>query len=308
MRMGNEYLPTTPFDLYELHLLQLVARHGSFTVAAGAAGLTQSAMTRQVQGVEVRLGVPLFERTTRRVKTTPAGEFLLRETAGLAGNLDALLRRLREDFTDAPKEVRVGVAQTISVAFLPGFFAAQKLRQPRVQLRITHQASATLLARLEVNELDVAILCPPARLPPSLRISHRFTDAFDLILPPDAKAPTQDLRRKPATWREWLAAQSWLLIHEASNTGTRLRGWLKKRGWQTGAATELDSFDLIINLVALGQGVSLVPQRSLALYGRQKKVQRFTVPERFQREIVIVTRRNPPLTAHVEAFVENVLF
>ncbi len=304
----NEFLPTTPFDLYELHLLHLVARHGSFTRASQEAGLTQSAVTRQVQGVEARLGVNLFARTTRRVMLTAAGEFLLRETARFVGDLDALLRRLREDFAEAPREVRVGVAKTISVAYLPGFFAAQQRRQPEIRLRITHAPSTRLLESVEANELDVAFLSPPRRLPAALRVVHRFSDAFDLILPPNWVPPAAHLKHKPARWREWLSQQSWLLIHEDSNTGIRLRAWMKKRGWLAPEAAEADNFDLIINLVALGQGASLVPQRALALYGRKRKLQRFTVPERFERELVAVVRRHPSAPPHVEAFVENVLF
>ena len=73
MQETHQYLATVPFDIYELHLLNLVAAHGSFTKAAAAAGLTQSAITRQVQGVESRLGLALFERTTRQVVATDAG-------------------------------------------------------------------------------------------------------------------------------------------------------------------------------------------------------------------------------------------
>jgi DNA-binding transcriptional LysR family regulator len=308
MHIVNEYLPTTPFDLYELHLLHLVARHGSFTAAAHEAGLTQSAITRQVQGVESRLGVPLFHRTTRNVRVAPAGAFLLRETSRVIGDLDALLRRLREQFTDAPREVRVGVAKTISVAYLPGFFAAQRRRQPDVRLRVSHESSQVLLERLESNDLDVAILCPPRRLPSGLSVTHRFADAFDLILPPDWTPPARDLRGKPVRWRDWLCERPWLLIHEESNTGARLRSWMKKRGWLKAEATEMDNFDLIINLVALGQGASLVPQRALALYGRRRKFLRFAVPDRFTREIVAVARQRPPLPSHVKQFVENILF
>ena len=69
----NEFLATGPFDLYELQLFHLVAEHQNFTKAGRAAGLTQSAITRQIRGMEDRLGVVLFERTTRHVRLTPAG-------------------------------------------------------------------------------------------------------------------------------------------------------------------------------------------------------------------------------------------
>src|ERR1043165_9920292 len=86
MHAMNELLATGPFDLYELQLFHLVAEHRNFTKAGQAAGLTQSAITRQIAGMETRLGVPLFERTTRSVNLTAAGAGLYaRSGAILAG-------------------------------------------------------------------------------------------------------------------------------------------------------------------------------------------------------------------------------
>ncbi|HVK58398.1 MAG TPA: LysR family transcriptional regulator, partial [Candidatus Kapabacteria bacterium] len=53
----HRFLSTVPFDLYELSLFHLVVKHRSFTKAAEIAGLTQSAITRQMQGVENSLGI-----------------------------------------------------------------------------------------------------------------------------------------------------------------------------------------------------------------------------------------------------------
>ncbi len=308
MQETHQYLATVPFDIYELHLLQLVAAHGSFTKAAAAAGLTQSAITRQVQGVEARLGLALFERTTRQVVVTDAGAFLLKEGARLIGDVDSVLQQLRARFSDVAKEVRLGVSKTISFSHLPGIVAAQRKRCPDVGLRVMHESSEVLLSKLDGNAIDVAVLCPPRRLPPSLRVVHRFSDVFELIVPPDLLPPSTSPDKKPAQWNEWLRSQSWLLIHEGSETGARLRSWMKRRGWPGAVVTELDSFDLIVNLVSLGQGVSLVPQRTLALYARRRRVQRFVMGDRFTRELVVLTRRNPKPPAHVLEFVENVLF
>ncbi len=56
----HRFLSTVPFDLYELALFHLVVKHRSFTKAAEIAGLTQSAITRQMQGVENSLGIQLL--------------------------------------------------------------------------------------------------------------------------------------------------------------------------------------------------------------------------------------------------------
>src|ERR1051325_6915988 len=183
MRNMHRFLSTVPFDLYELYLFHLVVKHRSFTKAAELAGLTQSAITRQMQGIESSLGLDLLERTTRSVRVTAAGEFLYRESARLLGDVEHSLQRLREEFGGAKKEVRVGVSRSIGLAYLPAFFHANLRRQPEIACRVSHQPSSAILAALEVNELDIGFLCPPRRLPRTIRATHRFEDAFTLIAP-----------------------------------------------------------------------------------------------------------------------------
>jgi DNA-binding transcriptional LysR family regulator len=71
---------------------------------------------------------------------------------------------------------------------------------------------------------------------------------------------------------------------------------------------QLDSFDLIITLVSLGMGVSFVPMRALALYGQKKSLVRLPLPDRFEREIVVMMRRHRKQPQHLAEFVKNVLF
>jgi DNA-binding transcriptional LysR family regulator len=304
----NEFLLTAPFDIYELHLFHLVAKHRSFTKAAEIAGLTQSAVTRQVQGIEMSLGLALFERTTRSVELTPAGTALWRESGRLLGDIDRTLKTLREDYAGAKKVIRVGVSRSVGLAYLPGFFHANLRRAPQVGYRVSNRSSAEILSALESNELDLGVLCPPRRLPPTVRVTHRFKDAFVLIGSADAAEQfSAALQNKPRRLA-WLNAQNWLLLDERSNTGRQLRTWLTRQGCRAEAAMQLDSFDLIINLVALGMGVGFVPARALALYHRKRKLRRFPWPDRFVRELVVVVRRHRDLPDHLAQFIDNVLF
>src|SRR5260370_25800654 len=107
MRVMHRFLSTVPFDLYELALFHLVVKHRSFTKAAEVAGLTQSAITRQMQGIENSLGIQLLERTTRNVRVTPAGEFVYREAARLLGDVQQSLAPLAQKIPGARKEGRV---------------------------------------------------------------------------------------------------------------------------------------------------------------------------------------------------------
>lgn len=303
--MQHEFLKSVPFDLFELHLLHLVADRGSFTHAGAAARLSQSAITRQIQGIEERLGVTLFERTTRRLSLTPAGRFLLRETAHILGDVDASIRRIREEFTNAPKLVRTGISRTISLAYLPGFFFANRRRHPEVEITVTHEAGNAILEKIESDALDVGVLCAPDRLPPNLTLAHRFRDDFVLITPEGTAPPPLGEKAK---WKPWIEAQNWLLIDSQSRTGSLLDEWTARQKWKTRAAMEMDNFDSIIQLVALGMGASFVPHRALALHIRKRGLRRHLTPARFSRELVVVTRRskNPP--SHVAEFVRRILF
>ncbi|HUA64263.1 MAG TPA: LysR family transcriptional regulator [Alphaproteobacteria bacterium] len=302
----NQFLRTAPFDLYELSLFDLVVKHQSFTKAAAEAGLTQSAITRQIQGVENSLGVQLLERTTRMVSLTKAGEFLFQESSRLLGDVGESLRRLTEDFANAKKEIRVGVSHSVCLAHLPGFLHANLHRQSKIKYSVFYQSGTDILAGLEVNELDLGILCPPSRLPRTLVTTHHFKDAFTLIAPVELAERFQTISENARN--SWLCGQTWLLFSDETNTGTRLRKWMAASRLKIEPAVQLDNFDLIITLVSIGMGVSFVPVRALALYGRKKRLVRLPMPNRFERELVVLTRKRRKQPEHLEEFVRNILF
>lgn len=304
----NQFLATTPFDLYELTLFQLVAETGSFTRASEKAGLTQSAITRQIRGMEDRLEVALFERTTRRVCLTRAGQLLREKSKTILDAADELLDEVRRLLGKAPPTLRVGVARSIGLAYLPGYFFAFQRRHPEVQLQVTHQASREILASLEGGNLDAGLVCPPPRLPPSLKVTHRFSDEFTAIAPPQFSRASDVASVTMKQLKKLFASQRWLLIDRQGFTGRRLNHWLRAQGWLIEPAMELDGFDVIVNLVSLGMGISLVPHRVLALYGPRRVVRRIAIRPRFSRELAVVVRRTRVTPEPLRSFVESVLF
>jgi DNA-binding transcriptional LysR family regulator len=307
MNKMQQFLSQAPFDLYELALFQLVVRHRSFTKAAELSGLTQSAITRQIQGVENSLGLQLLARTTRTVRATPAGEFLYHEASRLLGDVEHSLQYLAQEFGGARKEVRVDVSRTIGLAYLPGFFHANLRRLPQLGYRVTCQSSNEILTALEANEQDIGVLCPPPRLPKTLRVTHGFNDAFTLVVP-KVLAPEIQVLAKPKARMDWLKKQNWLMIDEHSNTGQQLHSWMRQQGWRIEPTMQLDNFDLIINLVSLGMGISFVPIRALALYNQKRTLFRVSLPVRFTRELVVVVRKHRKTPDHLQQFISNVLF
>ncbi|MDZ4402021.1 LysR family transcriptional regulator [Prosthecobacter sp.] len=302
----HEYLARKPFDLYSLHLFHLVVKHHSFTKAAREAGLTQSALTRQMQALEQRLGVDLLNRTTRSVAVTEAGRYLFAESAKLLGGVASTLEGLQTEFASTKPLVRVGLSRTVSGAYMPGFFHANRQRLPQVNCAVSYLSSTEIMQGIEQHDIDIGVFCIPSKLPQTLKVTHRFKDAFTLIAhEPEGAKP---LPTKRAEVLKWAAKQPWLLIQEVTTTGKLLHRWMKRQGLAVEPLMEADSFDLIINLVASGLGVSFVPIRALALYRRKHSLKLVTLEPRFERELVVVTRRHRKVPEHLTKFIENILF
>ena len=299
-----------PVDLYGLGLLRLIATHGTITRAATAAGLTQSALTRQLQSMESRLSTQLFERTTRALRLTPAGETLLRETMPVTRIMDAALQNLSAKFLNPVQEVRVGISRSLALSHFPGILHAHLRRSSGVKTVIEHLPGTQLLTRLEAGDLDLAVLCPPARLPTSLMVTHRMEDRFHLIAPAARKPPSVSMKKQhwSAQLTSWLNSQPWLLINRAGQTGLRMRRWLKTHSIKPEIAMEPDDFDLIVHLVALGLGIGLVPRRALAGFPRKRQISRIALPEEFSRSLAVVVPKLGRTPTHVTGFISNILF
>jgi DNA-binding transcriptional LysR family regulator len=203
---------------------------------------------------------------------------LWRESTRLLGDIDRTLQTLREDFADAKKVIRVGVSRSVRLTYLPGFFHANLRRLPGVGYRVSNRPTADILTALESNELDLGVFCPPRRLPPTVRVTHRFKDTFVLVGSVEAASQFAAVASRRTGRLAWLNAQNWLMLDEQSNTGRQLRTWLTRQRCRAEPAMQLDSFDLIINLVALGMGVGFVPSRALALYHRKRTLRRLDWP------------------------------
>ena len=83
-------------DLSDLQAFLLVARERSFTRAAAKLGVSQSALSQTVRGLEARLGLRLLTRTTRSLAPTEAGERLLRTLGPALDDIDSALAGLNE--------------------------------------------------------------------------------------------------------------------------------------------------------------------------------------------------------------------
>jgi DNA-binding transcriptional LysR family regulator len=142
-----------------LRILREVAQAGSFSAAAAALGYTQSAVSRQVAGLETVAGRRLFDRSRYGVTLTPAGTRLLASAVRVLDELDGAVRELADEQT-AVGPVRLGAFATAAAGLVPRALAELP---PRLKVTLREGTTPALTRALRAGTLDLAVL---ARTPP----------------------------------------------------------------------------------------------------------------------------------------------
>ncbi|MBV9079244.1 MAG: LysR family transcriptional regulator [Methylobacteriaceae bacterium] len=145
-------------EVESLHILVEVARAGSFAAVARARGLDPSSVSRTVAALETELGARLFQRSTRALSLTEAGERYLGTVAPLLEGLDEAREALRAEPRDPVGTVRLTASVAFGEMLLAPLLPAIRARFPRLRLElILADANLDLVA----ERIDVAIRLAP---------------------------------------------------------------------------------------------------------------------------------------------------
>lgn len=147
---------SAPLDLDQLKTFIAIAAGGSFTRAAEEVHRTQSAVSMQMRRLEERIGKPLFAKDGRNNRLTDEGERLL----VYARRMMQLNRETLAAFDDAQLQghVRIGTPDDYADRFLPEIMARFARSNPRVELSVICEPSASLDALVARGALDIALV------------------------------------------------------------------------------------------------------------------------------------------------------
>jgi DNA-binding transcriptional LysR family regulator len=250
-------------ELRQLAHFLAVAEERHFTRAAARVHLTQSSLSTSVRALERELGSDLFVRSTRHVELTEAGRALLpaaRRTVAAA-----------EDGRDAVAAVRglvrghlaIGAIQSLGQVDLPGLLARFHRRHPAVTLRIHHVGAPELVRRTADGEIDLALVDLPLG-PQGNRVRARTIATESLQL---AVAADDPLARRSRIRLGDLVEREFIEYRPDSSLRASIDRACHKVGLRRRIACEVDALPDLVDLVALGMGVSLLPPAAIRMTG-----------------------------------------
>ena len=233
-----------------------MCRLGSLSAAAAELGYTQSAVSRQIAGLERQVGAPLVERHARGIRPTAAGEAFRHHAQAVVNEAERAIRAARDarDGSSA-RPLAVGATPSLAAGVVPAAMRRLLDETGPLPWNLVPALTGELHERTVDGELDIAIVTDaPPGLPSDPRLDRHFlgTDEMVVVLP-----VSHHLAGSGPTRIEELASESWAEDNEGS--AALLRQHAARAG--VTARIDLNAADLPgkIALVATGHAVALIP-------------------------------------------------
>jgi LysR family hydrogen peroxide-inducible transcriptional activator len=286
----------------ELRLLTAfveTADAGTLSRAARRLGVSQPALTLQVQRLEADLGAPLFARHARGVTLTPAGQALYPRARRILDDVQAAEAAVRHEEA-AHGALRVGAIPTIAPYVLPAALAHLDARGAGARLTIVEDRSAALERMLLEHELDVAIAAQPHPFH-HLDLEPVGDDALLVAVPathPSARTgriTLRALREAPA-----------VTLDQSHCLGTQIADFCSARAVLGGVACRTAQLATVLELVAAGAGVSIVPAMAAAQHASRAVAFVRLADHALHRQVVAAWRPGGERPAAARAFVDGV--
>ncbi|MEV0853497.1 LysR family transcriptional regulator [Nocardia fluminea] len=232
------------------------AEEGHFTRAAQRLGVPQSSLSRRVKTMEHLLGVALFQPVGRGIALTPQGRDLYARTRGLVRALDDAVRQVRADADPDSGLVRFGFPLTLGPVSIPSLLAQFHTRAPRIRLHLVQAHGEALAEQVRDGRLDLAVMIPPPPDLPTVDLGRQRIDLHVSRAHPLAGRRRIDLAE--------LAEESFIANPPSYQLRALLDSWCAAAGFTPRVVFEITEFETLRALVALGQGVALLPAAEVA--------------------------------------------
>lgn len=253
-------------SLRQLRYFLEVVDAGGFSAAAERLFVAQSALSRQISELERELQAVLLERSSKGVTLTPAGRTFVDEARRVLTELEGSVALTRSVARGEQGTVRL--AHSSSVPFAGGLASAlhAHLRaRPGVSVDISTLSSEQQQDEIEAGRIDVGLVRLPVLRPAPSLICETIARERLLLLVPTAHA----LAREASVSVAALASEPFVSLphRERGGLSYRVAQLCQQHGYFPVAAVATSRKATLVNLVAAGFGVAIVPQSLAALAG-----------------------------------------
>jgi LysR family transcriptional regulator, transcriptional activator of the cysJI operon len=288
----------------ECKLFRDVAHAKSLSRAAQINGISQSAATQQIQEMEKRLGTQLLDRSTRPLGLTPAGKLyadLCRDVLRREDDFRAALDNI-DNFSPIAGTVRVASIYSIGLSEMGRLRKGFTRMCPDAELQVELLRPDKVYEAVFGDQADLGFISYPEHRRELTIIPWRSEHMTLAVYPSHPLASKESVRMRDLNDEKFIAFDEEVIIRR------ELDRFFRDAGIEVNVVMQFDNIQSIKEAVALGSGISILPERTMQAEVEQRRL--VSVPllaPRLLRPIGVIHRRKKKLTRAERAFLDVVL-
>ena len=248
--------------LRKLQTLAAFVATGSLPRTAERMQMSTVSVHRALHSLEDAMRCPLFRHEGRKLIALPAALALAEAAEDAERTLEGGIRKAREKAGFGAAQLKIGAMYSLTVELIPRLVMGVKLRRPELAIELQLGSNAQLLDKLHSQTVDALLMSlPDEGNPPGLLAVPLFEDqlflASSLTSPPPAST-TVDLAA--------LRHEKFVALSDGFATSRDFQRLFNHAGYQPEVVMRVDDIFSLMNLVAAGVGLSLLPGRVSSLF------------------------------------------
>ena len=272
--------------LQQLEYVLALEKTRHFVRAAELCGITQPTLSAMIQKLEDELDCKIFDRSRNPIETTEIGKKIIRHAQEIIFQSNQLKESVQAEKEILSGSLNFAVIPTIAPYLLPKFIAAFKKKYPDISLKVSEMHTNTIIEKLRIAEIDMAILSTPLGDQKILEVPLYYEKFLAYISPNESIYTKTELSATDMPLDHlWVLEEGHCLRNQVFN--------FCNEKTQQSSVYESGSIDTLVKIVDFNGGYTVIPELHIELLSEIQKLNlRDIVKPEATREISIVIRHD----------------
>jgi len=272
--------------LQQLEYVLALEKTRHFVRAAEMCGVTQPTLSAMIQKLEDELDCRIFDRSRQPIELTEIGDQIIRQAQLVIYQANQLKEGVQSQKNNLNGTLNLAIIPTIAPYLLPQFIASFKNLYPEITLKVSEMHTGTIIEKLRVAEIDMAILSTPLEDPKILEVPLYYERFVAYI------APTEPIYSRTELSASDMPLDKLWVLEEGHCLRNQVFNFCTDKPVQS-STYEAGSIDTLIKIVDFNGGYTVIPELHVDLLNEKQRLNlREIVKPEANREISVVIRHD----------------
>lgn len=272
--------------LQQLEYILALEKTRHFVRAAEMCGVTQPTLSAMIQKLEDELDCKIFDRSRQPIEVTEIGTQIIRQAQVIIYQSNQLKESVRNEKDTLSGTLNLAIIPTIAPYLLPQFISSFRKAHPTISLKVSEMHTSTIIEKLRVAEIDMAILSTPLDDPKILEVPLYYEKFVAYI------SPTEPIYERSELSATDMPLDKLWVLEEGHCLRNQVFNFCHEKPLQS-STYEAGSIGTLVKIVDVNGGYTVIPELHIELLTEeQKKNLREIVKPEATREISVVIRHD----------------